>query len=466
MRLFKKLKPLCLALALLIFIGSVGYVSPGARAAGVFPDVSQSAWYYDYVSKCASINVINGYPDGTFGPEDNLKRGEFLKLCIEGARMAGASLWTVNRDKYKAHWAGEYYAIALEENLLLASSTGSTELIFPFGRQELDKEITRYEMAVIISNLCSNCLMEKTVIVSEAESNISDYGTIPDTLVAKVEQTYGKGIITGFEDTSFRGSDTLTRAQASAVVYRLLWSNDRKMPQWASEPEEIINTPVSGRPAGFVSFAEWLRDGHINAYGTIDDAARIKLFGNANKTYFYSAADAAPYMQTVTVPIWLYDANSPDQRKSSSIAITVNKVVADEIYLIFKQIYDDPEKFPIYGGWAAGGARFTDTMRHAWGCAIDINSLYNCECNTKSGYLKVTCGYGYWPQNKDGTATNSFYAGSMSSPSIYSIGKNPGEYGYSVVKAFSDYGWGWGGNGWSGGTSFDYMHFSVLPSGG
>ena len=111
-------------------------------------------------------------------------------------------------------------------------------------------------------------------------------------------------------------------------------------------------------------------------------------------------------------------------------------------------------------------------MRHAWGCAIDINAYYNCECNTRSGYLKVTCGYGWWPQLKDannrpyGAASDTYFAGTMTSASPYSIGKNPGEYGYRVVKAFQTYGWGWGGNGWSGGTSYDYMHFSVLPSGG
>ena len=132
------------------------------------------------------------------------------------------------------------------------------------------------------------------------------------------------------------------------------------------------------------------------------------------------------------------------------------------VALIFQEIFDDPERFPIYGGWSVGGARFTDTMRHSWGCAIDVNALYNCECNLKSGYLKVTCGYGWWPV---GAANNNF-AGSMTAPSYYSIGKNPGEYGHSVVEAFARYGWGWGGNGWSGGLSFDYMHFSVLPSGG
>lgn len=47
----------------------------------------------------------------------------------------------------------------------------------------------------------------------------------------------------------------------------------------------------------------------------------------------------------------------------------------------------------------------------------------------------------------------------------------PGENPYSitatgsVVAAFARYGWGWGGQGYSSGY-YDYMHFSILPSGG
>ena len=208
-------------------------------------------------------------------------------------------------------------------------------------------------------------------------------------------------------------------------------------------------------------FANRLREGgHVDSWGNIDDWARTELFGTPYKSYFVSSYDAAGHLETVDVPIWTVD--KAGQKIASTVGIQVNKAVAAEVHDIFQMIFDDPEQFPIYGGWSAGGARFSDTMRHSWGCAIDINALYNCECNTKSGSLRVTCGYGWWPS---GTAW-TIYAGSLSAPSIYSIGKNEGDYGHSVVKAFATYGWGWGGNGWSKGTSFDYMHFSVLPSGG
>ena len=221
------------------------------------------------------------------------------------------------------------------------------------------------------------------------------------------------------------------------------------------------------------SFANWLNSGNHYRNGTLDSEARLKLFGYTSVDHVISSSHASQLgcMETVSVPIWIVDSregtvypNDPSglPKKASTVGITVNKAVAAEVHDIFQTIFDDPERFPIYGGWSAGGARYTDALRHSWGCAIDVNALYNCECNTYNGYLKVTCGYGWWPMNTVWTQ----YAGTMNASSVYSIGKNANDYGHSVVEAFAKYGWGWGGNGWNNRTAFDYMHFSVLPSGG
>jgi hypothetical protein len=61
--------------------------------------------------------------------------------------------------------------------------------------------------------------------------------------------------------------------------------------------------------------------------------------------------------------------------------------------------------------------------------------------------------------------TQTTFAGSMTQASPYSIGANS-----SVVRAFAKYGWGWGGQGYSlhsdGSQKYDFMHFSILSSGG
>ena len=111
--------------------------------------------------------------------------------------------------------------------------------------------------------------------------------------------------------------------------------------------------------------------------------------------------------------------------------------MADEVKAIFEEIYNDPERFPIK---ALGGARYSDTLRHSWGCAIDINPTENYYINYSTG---ATVGSYCW----------------KTSDSPYCIRPES-----SVVRAFAKYGWGWGGQGWT--SAVDYMHFSILASGG
>ena len=203
-------------------------------------------------------------------------------------------------------------------------------------------------------------------------------------------------------------------------------------------------------PSGSTPFAIWARSqGILGSYSGTAEFNRL-MFGDAGKTYFTSWADASNYMTNVTVNVW--KMNSDGSKYASTASISIHKYLADDVYSIFQQIFNDPEQFPIQ---SVGGARFSDTMRHSWGAAIDINANYNCEANTRSGGVTITCGYGWWPVGTERTG----YAGSLTEPSAYSISA-----GGSVVRAFADHGWGWGGS-WSGGSK-DYMHFSILSSGG
>ncbi|MBQ9411590.1 MAG: S-layer homology domain-containing protein [Oscillospiraceae bacterium] len=470
-----------LGLLLALAMSAAGLTGAQAMPAdpSPFPDVPEGAWYADALLKIRTYTpgIISGKDDGDgvlrFHPEDPVLRGEFLKMS-----MTAAEAWTADHSRDDIHWAGVYYTMALENNVLIPDAFAGTEPMFPCTREALEQPISRYEMAVILTNACTNLQMEPAVTLLGASAHITDYDSISayapagaaGSYVSAVEQAYGKGLLSGFEDGSFRGTDTLTRAQAVTVIYRQLnWKDSRQTAYWASESGAVTEVSSGGMTQ---SFAQWLQDGHIDAYGKLDAEARTKLFGSPDLSCFWSAAQADPYMETVTIPIWVIDKTG--NKYGATMGVTVNKMVADEIVLIFEQIYNDEERFPIYG-YSVGGARYTDTMRHSWGCAIDINPYYNCECNFRAGYQIVTCGYGWWPYGMEGLnwcgRDSAYYRGTMTEPSPYSIAP-----GGSVVRAFADYGWGWGGSGtndpdaeakgWGGGMSFDFMHFSVLPSGG
>jgi len=453
--------------------------APGSSAG--FPDVPDDAWYGGALSEIRYYmpDIIDGIMDEDgvvrFHPDDPVLRGEFLKMS-----MTAAVGFTSDSSRDDVHWAGRYYTIAMENGILVPDAGSGSEPMFPCTYEDLQAPVSRYEMAVILLNVCLNMQGESTVRVSGADRYISDYGEVadyspangtsgPGSYVRAVEQCYGKGLLSGYPDGSFRGAATLTRAEAVTVIFRQLnWGGARTRPPWAVQSSHVITAPGTGGG----SFARWLQDGHLTGGSVPDAEARRRLFGDEEKYFFSSAEEAEPYMCDVTVPIWAIDESGT--KYGTRTTLTVNRQVADEVALIFQQIYNDPECFPIHA-YSVGGARYGGDYTHSWGCAIDINPVYNCECRFTDGGLNVTCGDGWRPEGTEGRTwvghgMEEFY-GTLESASPYSIAP-----GSSVVRAFAAYGWGWGGSGtndvgeepigWKQGSAFDFMHFSVLPSGG
>lgn len=417
MKNIKRYIILFLALAMLLPLCPVD-----ARAAS-FPDTPGGSWYGEYLDPLVMLEIVRGYPDGTFRPDNKLTRGEFLRML-----STATELITMNHDT-SIHWAQEDWQMAYEAELLYVEydeKTSGFTVLFPCTAAALNQEISRYEMAVLISNAMSKARFEGRVQVANAKGGIKDYASIADKYKDAVEQAYGKGVLTGYSDTSFQGDRSLTRAEACVAIYRLLWSKERQPANFATEVEEPSYTPAT-----YESFAFKYRN-------MSSEDRRIALFGSAGKTHFTSAADAAGWITDVTIPVWR--VNSSGEKYSTQVSITVHKLVAQEVKLIFNEIYNDAERFPIE---AIGGARFTDSLRHSWGCAIDINPTQNYYCRTVDGVTTALVGT-HWSPGAD----------------QYSI--SPGG---SVVRAFAKYGWGWGGQGWSGGY-YDYMHFSILSTGG
>ena len=48
-----------------------------------FTDVDMSHWANGYIAAMKTAGIINGYPDGTFRPENNISYAEFIKMTVE-----------------------------------------------------------------------------------------------------------------------------------------------------------------------------------------------------------------------------------------------------------------------------------------------------------------------------------------------------------------------------------------------
>lgn len=412
----KYTKIICMLLVSLMLVSTISMFEFEAEASyGVpkeFSDVSADAWYYEYVSLCSTYNIILGYDDGTFRPDDNLKVGEFLKLIT-----MIAELWITDSDT-SVHWAQPYYKVLNDAGVLEGAN-------FSLTYDDMEADITRYEMANIIRNLVFNVYGENAVVLEDAETYIGDYSLIPMAYLSAVEQTYGKGILSGVNDEgSFGGDGYLTRAQAAKVIVNTAWPSQRSEIEFAEEYVPDFD-PVD-------SFA-W-------QYRTMTtEERRYALFGDSTKTYFTGYEwNLSTYIVSLEITYWDLKSDGVTWYEKTQ-TIEVNKVLVDEVTGIFEDLYNLPisERFPIY---YVGGARYTDTLRHSWGAALDINANHN-----------------YYLEYSTGTMVGEYCY--LNSDSPYCI-----EPDSAIVQIFAKYGWGWGGEGWT--SAVDYMHFSILASGG
>lgn len=99
----------------------------------IFPDVNPGDWFYDYVVGSIQYGWINGYPDGTFGPNNTITRAEATAIVN---RMLGRSADEDYVDSHTTdlrqftdladtHWA--YYDIMEATNTHDYSKSGSAE---------------------------------------------------------------------------------------------------------------------------------------------------------------------------------------------------------------------------------------------------------------------------------------------------------------------------------------------------
>ena len=99
----------------------------------IFPDVNPDDWFYDYVVGSIQYGWINGYPDGTFGPNDPISRAEVTTITN---RMLGRSADEAFVDSNEAslvrfgditdrHWA--YYQVMEATNAHDYTETNGVE---------------------------------------------------------------------------------------------------------------------------------------------------------------------------------------------------------------------------------------------------------------------------------------------------------------------------------------------------
>ncbi|MDD6159526.1 MAG: S-layer homology domain-containing protein [Oscillospiraceae bacterium] len=121
---------------------------PEAEGAAPFHDVSKGAWYYDAMAWAAENKIVQGYPDGRFGPNVEVTREQMAVFLYRYARNGGLAAYEGRSTLDSYSDGGEVGGYAVEA-MNWALENGVIEV--QAGKLAPQKEVNRAELAEIMT---------------------------------------------------------------------------------------------------------------------------------------------------------------------------------------------------------------------------------------------------------------------------------------------------------------------------
>lgn len=175
-----------------------------------FADVQNVLWAKRAVEALAARDIIKGISDDSFAPAASITRADFITLLVRALELKGAGTNTVAFSDVKptAHYA---QAVTIAKELGIASG-------FEDNTFKPSSSISRQDMMVLTAKALKAAGKQ-----SAGNGNLapySDAASISTYAMDSVTSLVGSGIVNG-KDGKISPADTLTRAEAAMVLYRI-----------------------------------------------------------------------------------------------------------------------------------------------------------------------------------------------------------------------------------------------------
>ena len=195
--------------------GGVPVITPGALQGGgvsMYSDVEADRWSRTYIEGLSKKGVLSGSGDGTFGPERDITREEFVKVVLEAFKIPLADESDiVFNDVEAGNWSEKYIKTAAKLGIINGVSSDK----FGFG-----EPISRQDTTVIIKRVLDSLGLafpeaDASVVLADA-SEIDGYATESVSLLVS------QGIIIGNEKGEFTPKGNVSREQVAKIIYLAL----------------------------------------------------------------------------------------------------------------------------------------------------------------------------------------------------------------------------------------------------
>ena len=270
----KPTKNIAILLCLFVFLSKPVFAESGA-----FTDTDHYAWK-DSIDYLEAQEVVQGYSDGTFKPDQSINRAEFLKIVIEGRGLAPSDEYTDScfPDVPEDEWFTEYICYAKELGFIGG---------YPDGTFKPEKSVNQAEALKIVLNVFDQALSPEREAIPSAQSG-AWYMTYLQTAkdsgmeffapknpagyqISRGEMAYFTAWIMNEEEGTFMdqipsfseedpfvyivdGSTTIVKMDANKIKMKVMSGNDSLRPQDADNCSITGDCRAESQAESFTSF--------------------------------------------------------------------------------------------------------------------------------------------------------------------------------------------------------------------
>jgi S-layer homology domain len=177
-----------------------------------FNDVSQTHWAKDFIAELAALQIIQGFPDGSFRPDEQLTRAQFAAMLSQSFEKVKVRNPVSFRDVSTKHWA--YSAIREAYSTGFISVSGSQ-----FNPAQ---SLSRLEVLLTIARGLNYTFSGSSDTILAAYTDITSIRSDVRSAIAALTQ---RGIVVNYPDVQSLNADKVaTRAEVTALIYKSLVS--------------------------------------------------------------------------------------------------------------------------------------------------------------------------------------------------------------------------------------------------
>ncbi len=251
-----------------------------------FDDVPQTHWAYTYIEEMVKQGILTGYGNGKFGPEDTISRAQLATiLCRVGGIDVSYNISNTFTDVSDNEWyspyveGGKYY--------LNGYVMDGKEYYKP-NENAIREDIS---VALVKLNGYDTSVYDEVSL----KNKFNDFSSIGTDARKYVYAAVTNNLISGYDDGSFKGQSSVTRAEAATMFYRAINSKGLNTQLQTVEgnikfcdyqgnallnKNDIAYAKAEYTPISNSEFKEWIVEIALNKNGRIKFANATEIISN------------------------------------------------------------------------------------------------------------------------------------------------------------------------------------------